>query len=57
MGDELSDAGEDALRIDAIARLDRLFHEPGIERFLSSPPHQLSWEETREIMELDYFDQ
>jgi hypothetical protein len=53
----LSDVIEDAIRIYVATRLDRSSDEPGLERFLSSPPHDLSWKETQEIMELDYFDQ
>jgi hypothetical protein len=53
----LSDIIEDAIRMYVTSRLDRPSDEPGIERFLSSPPHNLTWDETREILELDYFDQ
>jgi hypothetical protein len=53
----LSEVIEKALRMYLTTRLDRPTDEPGLERFLNSPPHRLSWEEFKEIMELDYYDQ
>ncbi len=53
----LSEVIEKALCMYITTRLDIPSDEPGLERFLNSPPHRLSWEEFKEIMELDYYDQ
>lgn len=53
----LSEIIEKALCMYLSTRLDKPTDEPGLERFLNSPPHRLSWEEFKEIVELDYYDQ
>ena len=53
----LSEVFEEAIGMYVTSRLDPSPGEPGLERFLSSPPTNLSWDETRRIMDLDYFDQ